>query len=654
ELNRNHFTEIEGLSFLGLEGLSVLKLRHNSIRTLLDGAFWGLKNMSTLQLDFNNITSITKGWLYGLSSLHRLTLGSNHISSIEEDGWEFCQQLMELDLSDNNLEAIEKETFEHLSKLQKLHLNKNSITYIAEGAFNSTPALEVLELNSNRISTTIEDMNGAFVGLNRLLRFGLASNHIKSITKKAFMGLDKVKKLDLSNNNITSVQENAFSSMSELKELLINTTSLLCDCRLKWFPAWLEKAVFQTPIIAICAYPEWLQGKFVTQVHPGKFTCDDFPNPRITEDPMTQVALKGGNVTLHCKAVSSSQVKMTILWKKDNLDFQGGNITNFARSPNGKGTEHDSFVYLANISDSDTGKYQCVASNNYGTTYSLKAKISVLIFPTFVKTPGNITVKTKNTARLECAARGQPPPEIAWQKDGGNDFPAARERRMHVMPTDDVFFILNVKTVDMGTYSCTAQNQAGVITANASLTVEEPPSFVKPMENKEIIAGEPIVLECMASGSPKPRLTWRKDGRDLIVTERHFFTADDQLLVIVDTDLSDAGSYECEMSNTLGKEQGFSQLSVIPASPGMNESDMTGIIIIAVVCCAVGTSIVWVVIIYQTRKRMGIVEVRKDECPYPSTLLSATAAPDDKDSAPHLYLDTNSEHSTGSKDSGTV
>lgn len=81
-------------------------------------------------------------------------------------------------------------------------------------------------------------------------------------------------------------------------------------------------------------------------------------------------------------------------------------------------------------------------------------------------------MKTTNTARLECAARGQPTPEIAWQKDGGNDFPAARERRMHVMPTDDVFFILNVKTVDMGTYSCTAQNQAGMIIANASLTVE--------------------------------------------------------------------------------------------------------------------------------------------------------------------------------------
>jgi hypothetical protein len=85
-----------------------------------------------------------------------------------------------------------------------------------------------------------------------------------------------LKKLDLSSNNITSVQENAFSSMSVLKELLINTSSLLCDCKLKWFPAWLEATNFQTRIIAVCAYPEWLEGKFVTRVHPGNFTCGKY------------------------------------------------------------------------------------------------------------------------------------------------------------------------------------------------------------------------------------------------------------------------------------------------------------------------------------------------------------------------------------------
>lgn len=72
---------------------------------------------------------------------------------------------------------------------------------------------------------------------------------------------------------------------------------------------------------------------------------------------------------------------------------------------------------------------------------------------------------------MECAAEGHPTPQIAWQKDGGTDFPAARERRMHVMPDDDVFFITDVKIEDMGVYSCTAQNSAGSVLANATLTV---------------------------------------------------------------------------------------------------------------------------------------------------------------------------------------
>lgn len=42
---------------------------------------------------------------------------------------------------------------------------------------------------------------------------------------------------------------------------------------------------------------------------------------------------------------------------------------------------------------------------------------------------------------------------------------------MHMMPTDDVLFIVDVKMADTGIYSCTAQNTAGVIVANASLTI---------------------------------------------------------------------------------------------------------------------------------------------------------------------------------------
>lgn len=91
------------------------------------------------------------------------------------------------------------------------------------------------------------------------------------------------------------------------------------------------------------------------------------------------------------------------------------------------------------------------------------------------------------------------------------------------------------------------------------------------MENKEIMAGGSIVLDCRASGSPRPKILWRKNNSSLQATERHFFTAEDQLLIIVNTVASDAGDYECEISNTLGSIVGATQLKINPGK-GINIS----------------------------------------------------------------------------------
>ena len=137
------------------------------------------------------------------------------------------------------------------------------------------------------------------------------------------------------------------------------------------------------------------------------------------------------------------------------------------------------------------------------------------------------------------------------------------------------------------------------------------------MEDKETRPGETTVLECLASGSPKPRLSWLKDGVELQVTPRHFLTAENQLLIIVHTEESDSGLYTCVMTNTLGTERGVSELTVLgsrdsytgPDDGGAAEEDSTttGIIIIAVVCCVVGTSLIWVIIIYHNaiKKRIN-------------------------------------------------
>lgn len=94
--------------------------------------------------------------------------------------------------------------------------------------------------------------------------------------------------------------------------------------------------------------------------------------------------------------------------------------------------------------------------------------------------------------------------------------------------------------------------------------LSEKPYFGKPMENKEITAGESVVLQCMSGGAPKPSIQWLKDEAPILATERHFFTAEDQLMIIVDTVLSDAGRYECRLNNSLGTQMGYSELLVKP------------------------------------------------------------------------------------------
>uniref|UniRef100_A0A6I8NDK7 Leucine-rich repeats and immunoglobulin-like domains protein 2 n=2 Tax=Ornithorhynchus anatinus TaxID=9258 RepID=A0A6I8NDK7_ORNAN len=614
ELKRNRIKVVESLTFQGLESLKSLKMQRNGISKLMDGAFFGLDNMEELELEHNNLTEVSKGWLYGLRMLQQLYVNQNAIDRISPDAWEFCQRLTELDLSYNQLTRLDESVFVGLNLLERLNLGDNRVTHIADGVFKGLSNLQTLDLRNNEISWAIEDANEAFAGLSRLTKLILQGNQIKSITKKAFIGLEALEHLDLNNNAIMSIQENAFTQ-THLKELMLNTSSLLCDCQLKWLLQWLVDSHLQQAVNVSCAHPDWLAGQSILNVDPADFVCDDFPKPQIRTHPETTVALRGVNVTLTCTAVSSSDSPMSTAWRKDSEILYDAEIENFARyrQQGGEALEYTTVLHLFNVNFTDEGKYQCIVTNHFGSNYSHKAKLTVNELPSFLKTPMDLTIRTGAMARLECAAEGHPVPQISWQKDGGTDFPAARERRMHVMPEDDVFFIANVKIEDMGIYSCMAQNTAGGLSANATLTVLETPSFIRPLEDRTVSRGETAVLQCIAGGSPAPRLNWTKDDGPLMVTERHFFAAANQLLIIVDAGLEDAGKYTCIMSNTLGTERGHIYLNVISSSNcdssqnsiGHEDDGWTtvGIVIIVVVCCVVGTSLIWVIVIYHMRRK---------------------------------------------------
>lgn len=646
ELNHNKLHVISPLLFQGLSNLTTLKLRFNNIDNIMDGAFFGFKSMNLLQLDHNRIRNISKGWMYGLESLITLSLSNNLISEIDSGSWELCTNLEVLDLSHNHLLEVEGKSFQHLINLRTLNLGYNKISSISQDAFGYMTQLQTLQLNNNKISWTVEDMSGPFSKLQNLNSFSLAANHIKSINSRAFDGLSNLVELDLKGNNITSIQQHAFDSMSKLRKLHLNSSSLLCDCNLLWIVKWIKDKAEQKYVTANCAYPSDVRGVSVTKLK--EDNCGDSPKPKVVEHPKTHLAIKGRSANLVCSATSIPFNNMTFLWRKNN-----GNVSNpvvyenITIGTNGQ-PRATSMLVIPNVTHADSGKYQCVVSNNFGTTYSTKAKVNIVTFPRFTKTPTNITVKTGETVTLNCAATGDPPPEISWKKDGGNDFPAARERRMNVMPTDHLFFIVNAKTTDMGIYSCAAKNPAGTLIANATLTVLQEPSFVRVMENKEVTSGDSVVLQCMISGSPKPVIKWLKDGSPIVATERHFLTADDQLLIIIGSESSDAGRYECEITNELGTKKDMTELRVLPPVAIMvNEENMAGIIIITVVCCAVGTSIIWVVIIYHTRRRMASAVHT-----FPAESIKMTHVVHSDSDSPQMFSDNISEHSS-CKDSGT-
>ena len=502
DLNKNRLSQIQGLAFHGLTNLKVLRLKRNGIEFLMDGALFGLESVEEIHLDRNRVQVIDKGWLYGMESLLFLSLAQNDVDFIHADSWEYCRNLTEIDLRYNKLKTLGRQDLSRLPSLSILKLDGNEIAQFPDsGTFDQVPRLTFLSLSENRLSYPIEDGTAPFKGLNSLRNLQLNRNPIKAVGERAFEGLDELQVLDLTSNPISTLKENAFSNLKNLVELKINSSSLLCDCYLKWFPVWLHESKVVGSDEAACAHPQSLKGTTIDVIPQDQYLCEDFPKPYLLEHPKTQIALYGENLSLSCRAASTSSAEMSFSWKVgsnvievpeceegESETVQSNCFKNTPHLFDGKGREITSVLKLTNLRDKDAGEYQCVVSNKFGATYSDKAEIEVYVFPTFVTSPTDVVAESGSKANLECAARGVPAPKVYWSKDAGLDFPAATERRIAVSNyqlggdlTTNVnsFTIYSVKAKDTGIYQCFAENPAGKISWNISLSVLELPRLVE-------------------------------------------------------------------------------------------------------------------------------------------------------------------------------
>lgn len=72
-----------------------------------------------------------------------------------------------------------------------------------------------------------------------------------------------------------------------------------------------------------------------------------------------------------------------------------------------------------------------------------------------------------------------------------------------------------------------------------------PTSFHQPL-------GTTVKIYCKAEGSPKPNVTWTKDGRSLITSQRISYQKEGSEIIIYNLQEDDGGIFKCTYRNPVG------------------------------------------------------------------------------------------------------
>nr|XP_020731255.1 hemicentin-2-like [Odocoileus virginianus texanus] len=274
----------------------------------------------------------------------------------------------------------------------------------------------------------------------------------------------------------------------------------------------------------------------------------------------------GENASLPCPARGTPKPQVT--WRK-------GPSSEPLRGRPGLAVLDEGSLFLASVSPSDGGDYECQATNEAGSA-SRRAKLVVHVPPSLREDGrrANVSGMAGQSLTLECDANGFPAPEITWLKDG-RQIPAAGGHRL--LDGARALHFPRIQESDSGLYSCRAENQAGTAERDFDLLVLIPPAVLGAEAAQEVVglAGTGVELECRTSGVPTPQVEWTKDGRPVFLGEPHIQLQEDgQVLRITNSHLGDEGWYQCVAFSPAGQQTKDFQLRIYspPSIWGSNET----------------------------------------------------------------------------------
>ncbi|MCW5548599.1 MAG: immunoglobulin domain-containing protein [Opitutaceae bacterium] len=277
--------------------------------------------------------------------------------------------------------------------------------------------------------------------------------------------------------------------------------------------------------------------------NPATLTVNGSP-PLIFAGPQAQEAAAGGNATLSVAAGGSAP--LSYQWRKNSVDIPGAT---------------GSSLVLNNLTAADTGQYQVVVSNPYGSLSTGSALLRVVSPPTITQPPVERTVSQGETVTLSVSiADTGGTNTYQWTKDGANlGQPSAN------LSGVSYYSIANAQPAHTGVYRVIISNVAGSVTSEpvAVTVLPVPPptaQFAPPLTHVLSVGGSAT----LSVGQPGSDLVWGtplsyqwyKDGQPIPGATSN------NLMVTVDSPAA-YGEYFGTVTNPVGTGVGAT-MTVVP------------------------------------------------------------------------------------------
>ncbi|XP_065267316.1 immunoglobulin superfamily member 10 [Emys orbicularis] len=248
-------------------------------------------------------------------------------------------------------------------------------------------------------------------------------------------------------------------------------------------------------------------------------------------------------------------------------------------------------LYIRNIAPSDSGNYECIATSSTGS----ERRVVNLTVEQRDTIPRIATASLKMTQLnfgdrllLNCSATGEPKPRIIWRLPSKAvvDQWHRMGSRIHVYPNGSLF-IEAVTEKDAGDYLCVARNRIGddLILMKVSVAMKPAKIDQKQYFKKQVPYGKDFKVDCKASGSPEPEISWSLPDGTMINNvmqaddsgrrSRRYILFDNGTLYFNKVGIAEEGDYTCYAQNTLGKDEMKVHITVVTASPRIKQNYKT-------------------------------------------------------------------------------